>query len=185
LDLEVVRVLVLLVVRQPQDAHDRELALHRDRHERGDQVRAVAGDDEIDLVDLEKLGVDAGDGGRVRLIVVGDHLDRPAEDPALLVHVVLPDLDGHQRRLAVRRQATGQRHAEPDLDRVRRAGDEHARAGEHQGARHGADQRPAQELPRSSHRYPLSPVFIRSSAYRSPRSYIRYRISAARRVRSR
>src|SRR5207237_10777823 len=49
-------------------------------------------------------------------------LRRPPEQAALLVDVVLPDLHGQQRRLAVGGEAAGESHAEADLDRVGRAG---------------------------------------------------------------
>ena len=51
-------------------------------------VGAVAGDDEIDLVDVEQLGVDARHGRRVGLVVVVDELDLAAEQAALRVDVV-------------------------------------------------------------------------------------------------
>src|SRR5438552_242719 len=90
------------------------------------------GYDAIDLGDVEHLRVDAGHGGGVGLIVVEDELHRPPEQPALLVHVVFPDLHGEERGLAVGGEPTRQRHAEADLDRVRRASRERPRAREQQ-----------------------------------------------------
>jgi len=54
----------------------------------------VAGDDEVHLVNIEELGVNPGDSGRVRLVVVVDELHRPVEKAAPLVDVVPPDLHG-------------------------------------------------------------------------------------------
>src|SRR3989442_16045313 len=50
-------------------------------------------------------------------------VDGPAEQPALLVDLVLPDLHGEQRGLAVGGEPARQGHAEADPDRVGRAGD--------------------------------------------------------------
>ncbi len=121
-DLEVGRVVVLLVVGEPEERGEHELALHHDGHRRRDQVRAVPGYDKVHLVDVEELRVDAGDGRPLGLVVVVHELDRPAEQAPLLVDVLGPELHGDQRGLAVGGQAAGQRHAEPDLDRVGRGG---------------------------------------------------------------
>ena len=43
----------------------------------------VAADHEIDLVDVEQLGVDAGNRRGIGLVVVVDELDLAAEQPAL------------------------------------------------------------------------------------------------------
>ena len=58
-----------------------------------------------------------GNGRRVRLVIVIDQLDRSPEHAALGVGLLHPDLHRQQRRLADRRQAAGQRHAEADGDR--------------------------------------------------------------------
>src|SRR5262249_1035980 len=50
--------------------------------------------------------------------VVIDELHRPAEQAALGVDVVLPDVDRQQGGLAVHGQAAGERHPEADLDRL-------------------------------------------------------------------
>jgi len=92
------------------------------------------------------------------LVVVVDELHRSAEQAAPLVHVVLPDLHGQQRRLAVGGESAGQRHAEADLDRVGAPGDEYATAREHERADRGPDQGPVEKPPRPIpfHRFPLS-----------------------------
>ena len=101
-----------------EQADEQLLPLDHDRHRRRDLAGGIAADDQIDFVDVEQLGVDAGHLRRIALIVVVDQLDRPAEQPAFGVDVVFPDLHRQQRRLAVGRQRTGQRHAEADLDRL-------------------------------------------------------------------
>jgi hypothetical protein len=83
----------------------------------------VAADDEVDFVNVEKLGVNAGDGRRIGLVVVIDELDLTAEQPALGIGFLLPDLGAQQCLLAVRRKRTGQRHAESDLDGVAALGE--------------------------------------------------------------
>ena len=98
----------------------------------------VAADHQIDLVDVEQLRVDAGHRRRIALIVVVDELHRPAEEPALGVDVLLPDLHREERRLAVGREPAGQRHAEADLDRLgglrrQRCGNRHGGAGYQRG----------------------------------------------------
>src|SRR5262249_31207786 len=89
--------------------------------------------DQIDLVDVEQLVVDAGHRRRIGLVVVIDELDRTAEEPALGVDVFLPNLLGEQRRLAVGRKPAGLRYAIADLDRL--AGLRPGRACEQQHAR--------------------------------------------------
>ena len=46
------------------------LSLHGDRHCRRQQVCAVATDDQVDLVDVEQLGIDAGYRRRIGLIII-------------------------------------------------------------------------------------------------------------------
>jgi hypothetical protein len=74
------------------------------------------------LVDVEQLRVDPGHRRRLRLVVVVDELDGPTEEAALLVHVILPELHGQEGGLALRGEASGQSHAEADLDRIGGAG---------------------------------------------------------------
>ena len=54
---------------------------------------------------------------RVGLVVVIDEFDRTAEQAALGVDFLLPDLGAEQRLFAVGGERTGQRHAEADFDR--------------------------------------------------------------------
>src|SRR6185312_12244195 len=92
--------------------------LHDDRHSwRGLRGR-IRTDDEIALVDVEQLGVDARNGRGVGLIVVIDDLDLSPEQTAVLVGRLFPDFGAEQRLLAVRRQRAGQRHGKADLDRL-------------------------------------------------------------------
>ena len=75
----------------------------RHRHRRRDQVGAVARNDEVDLVDVEQLCIDARHRSRVALVVVVDELDRPAQQSAFGVDVVPPDL--HRRAAPICRAA--------------------------------------------------------------------------------
>ena len=112
----------LAVHREPEQAEEQAVMLDRHRHRRRDHVRAIAGDDQIDFIDIEQLGVNPGHRRRIALVVVIDELDRPAEKPALRVDVVLPDLHREQRRLAGGGKPAGQRHAETDCYRLGRSG---------------------------------------------------------------
>ena len=73
-----------------EQADEQLLALDRDRHRRGDLGRGIARDDQVDLVDVEELGVDRRDFGRLALVVIVDELDGPAEQAALGIDVGLP-----------------------------------------------------------------------------------------------
>ena len=115
---EIVRVVELGVDREAEQPDERLLLLDDDRHGRRQHGGGVGADDQLDLVDVEQLRVDARHGRRVALVVVVDELDRPAEQPALGIDVLLPDLLGEQRGLAVGREPAGQRHAVADLDRL-------------------------------------------------------------------
>ena len=59
-----------------------------------------------------------GNVGRVRLIVVVDELDLAAEEAALSVGFLFPDLGAGQCLLAVRSKWTGHRQAKADRDRI-------------------------------------------------------------------
>ena len=106
----------------PNSDDEHLVLLHHDRHGRRDHVGGVAADDEIDLVDVEQLGVDARHGRGIALVVVEDELDRTPEQTALGVDFLFPDLHAEQRLLAVGGERAGQRHAEADRDRLARLG---------------------------------------------------------------
>jgi hypothetical protein len=93
---EIFRIVEPLVDAGTEQADEQLVVLHRHGHRRGDLRRGIAADDQIDFIDIEQLGVDAGDLRRTALIVVVDELDRPAEQPALGVDVVFPNLHGHE-----------------------------------------------------------------------------------------
>jgi hypothetical protein len=95
--------------------------LHQHRYGRRHEIRAVGADDEIDLVDVDELRIDAGHVRRIALVVIEDELDRPPHHAALGIDVVAPDLQAEQKLLAVGRRAAGEVVAEADADRVRRA----------------------------------------------------------------
>ena len=92
--------------------------LHDNRHRRRIQVGPVGAHHDVDFVDIEQLRVDARNVRRIGLVVVIDQFDLAAEQTALGVDFLLPDLRAEQRLLAVRRQRTGERHAKADLDRL-------------------------------------------------------------------
>ena len=115
---EIFGIVEFAVHREAKQANEHLLLLHHDRHRRREHVGAVAADDEIDLVDIEQLGVDAGHGRRVGLVIVIDQLDRASEQAAFGVDVLLPNLLREQRRLAVGPRPPVMRHAVADLDRL-------------------------------------------------------------------
>ena len=115
---EVFRVIELGVHVERKQADEGLALADHDRHRGRDVVGGVGREHEIDFVDVEQLGVDAGDFSRRALVVVIDELDRTAEQAAGLVGALFPDLHAEQRLLAVRRQEAGQRHGEADLDRL-------------------------------------------------------------------
>ena len=115
----VVEPLVVLDLRvdvEGEVAHQQQVALLDERHDRRGHVGAVGRDQQVDLVDVEQLGVDAGDQARVGLVVVGDELHLAPEQPALGVDVLHPHLQRDQRRLAAAAERAGLRHAHADLD---------------------------------------------------------------------
>jgi hypothetical protein len=124
---EVVGIVELAVDREPEQSDQHFLLLDCDRHRRRQQVGAVAADDEIDLVDVEQLGIDTGHGRRIGLIIIMKEPYRTAEQPAFGIGI-LPDLLGEQGRPAVGGEPSRQRHAVADPDgarlRRRRGGDE-------------------------------------------------------------
>jgi hypothetical protein len=116
---EIARIVEGVVHGKREQHHHQLLAFHDLRHGGDDQVGRRA-HQQVDLVDVEQLGVDAGHRRRVGLVIVVDELHRPAEQAALGVELLDEDLLGEQMRLARRGEATGQRHRKSDLDRVGR-----------------------------------------------------------------
>ena len=116
---EIARIMELAVgrVREQPDRH--HVLLHDDRDHRGDHVGGVGPDQQVDLVDVDELRIDAGHVRRVALIVVAQEIDRAAEQPALRIDVVAPDLERDQELLADAGDAPRHRHAAADLDRLR------------------------------------------------------------------
>src|SRR5215469_12500669 len=84
---------------------------------RGHHVRSVRSNNQVDFVYIHQLRVDAGHGRGIGLIIVIDELHRPAEQAALGVDFLLPNLVAEQGLLAGARERAGLRHAEADLDR--------------------------------------------------------------------
>ena len=106
-------------VRIETEQADQQLALlHDHRQRRRNEIGAIRPVDEIDLVDVEQLGVEARYVRWIRLIVVVHKLDLAAQKAALSVGLLFPDLGAEQCLLAVRRQWTGQRQAKADLNRI-------------------------------------------------------------------
>jgi hypothetical protein len=101
-----------------ENTHGRLVVLHDHRHRRRYHVGGIGTEDQVDFVDGDELGVDAGHIRRVALVVIIDKLDRPPEQPALGVDVVAPKAKCNQKLLAVLRHAAGHGHAEADLDRL-------------------------------------------------------------------
>ena len=71
---------------------------------------------QIDLVDVDQLGVDRRRLGSARLVVIDDQFDLAAEQSTLGIDIVAPDFDPQQRSLAATRKAAGLRHRHADLD---------------------------------------------------------------------
>ena len=87
-------VVVEFVVDADRGEADRHLLVLDDgRHRRRDEVGAVGAEQQVDFVDGDQLGVDVRHVRRRALVVVDDELDRAAEQPALGVDVVAPDLE--------------------------------------------------------------------------------------------
>ncbi len=113
---EIFRVVKIMVGIECEQANQ-DLALSHDRRDgRGHQVRPVWADDEVDLVDVEQLRVDAGHTVGFGLVIVIDELHRPAEQAALGIGFLFPDLGAEQRLLAGARERAGLCHAKADLD---------------------------------------------------------------------
>src|SRR5262249_40109639 len=116
-----------------------------DRHGRRDQRGGIGPDHEVDLVDVEQLGVDRRDLGGRALVIVVDELHRTAEYPALGGDVLFPNLLPEPRPPSVRPEPAGQRHAVADLDRLAglRRGRRGGERADDQREGTGAGERPA------------------------------------------
>ena len=97
--------------------HQQQAALLDERHDRRGRHRRIGREQDIDLVDVDQLGVDRGRLGRARLVVIDDEFDLAAEQAAFGIDVVAPDLGAELRSLAAARETTGLRHRHADLDR--------------------------------------------------------------------
>ena len=73
---------------------------------RDDQIGRVAHEN-VHLVHIQELGVDAGHSCSIGLVVIVDQLDRAAEQAALGVDLLYPDLFREKMRLAGRGKAAG------------------------------------------------------------------------------
>ena len=98
-------------------AHQQQAALLDQRHDRRGRIGAIGGDQQIDLVNIEQLGIDAGGSGRVGLVVIHDQLDLAANDAALGVYIITPHLQAQQCGFATRAQPAGLGNRQSDLDR--------------------------------------------------------------------
>ena len=103
--------------------------LHGNRHRRRNHVGGVAGDDQVDAIDIEQLAVDPRHGGAAALVVIIDELDRSPEQAAGGIDVLRPYLRRQQGRLTGAGESAGERHAEANANRLGRLG-----GGEPQGA---------------------------------------------------
>ena len=114
-DAEEFVVFELGVIREAEEADQHHVMLHGDRYRRGDDRRGVAATDEIDLVDIDELGVDRRHIGRIALVVVVHELDLPSEQAALGVDILCPHGHRQQRRFSSAGERAGFGHAEADL----------------------------------------------------------------------
>ena len=117
---EVVHIIECAIHRGPEQTDEYLASLHGDRHCRLYQVCAVATDDQVDLVDVEQLGIDAGYHRLIGFIIIINELHGTAEQSASSIDILFPDLLGEQRGPAVGRKPAAQRHAVADLDGVAR-----------------------------------------------------------------
>ena len=126
------------------------LVRHHDRHDRAADEGGVGREHQIDLVLIEQPVVERLRDGRVALVVVDDHLHGTAEDAALLVHLLEPQVVD---RLVVGRrlgEGAGQPERSSDHDRILLRGRRDRGPGEHQ---HTCRQR-ARGAPACHHQLP-------------------------------
>jgi hypothetical protein len=91
---KIARVVELAVHREAEQADEQLVMSHDHRHGRRGHVGGVTGHHQVHAIDLEQVDIDAGDIGRVGLVVVEYQLDRAAEQTAASVDVLCPDLHG-------------------------------------------------------------------------------------------
>jgi hypothetical protein len=85
--LEILRILEHRIGAERQQHHDHLLAFHDLRHCGHNQIGGMP-HQQVDLIDVDELSVDAGYDRGVGLVVVVDELDRAAEEPTLSVDLL-------------------------------------------------------------------------------------------------
>src|SRR5580692_6083427 len=90
--------------------------LHDQRHRRCNGIVSVAANNELDFLHIEKTLVEARDKIRVGLIVETDEFHRPAEEFAVLIDGLLPNLVCELCCFTVRREAARKRQAISDFE---------------------------------------------------------------------
>ena len=113
---EILRVVELRVHSERHEAEKESLAFHNQRHRWRDGIVSIAADNDIDLLDIEETLVKVGYELGVRLIVEADELHRAAEELAVCVDVLLPDLVGESSCLAVRCESARERQTISDSE---------------------------------------------------------------------
>src|SRR5580692_5745626 len=91
--------------------------LHDQRHRRCNGIVSVAANNELDFLHIEKTLVEARDKIRVGPIVETDEFHRPAEEFAVLIDGLLPNLVCELCCFTVRREAARKRQAISDFER--------------------------------------------------------------------
>src|SRR5262245_8133878 len=74
-NLKIVRIVELLIIGQPKETHEYEIALDDEGHGRGDLVCPIPRDHKVNLINIEQFGINARDGRRLGLVVVVDKFD--------------------------------------------------------------------------------------------------------------
>src|SRR6267378_5950011 len=113
---EILRVVELRVDSERHEAEKESLAFHDQRHRWRDGIVSVAADHDIDLLNIEETLVNVGYKFGVRLIVEANELHRPAEEFAVCIDVLLPDLVGESGGLAVRCERARERQTISDSE---------------------------------------------------------------------
>jgi hypothetical protein len=89
---EVVGVVQGVVDAQAHQSDEEATSLDDQRHRGQDGVGAVAADDQVDFVFVDQPAVQRRDTRGIGLVVVAEKFDRTAQQAALAVDVVSPDL---------------------------------------------------------------------------------------------